>query len=314
MENKKIEINIVYSPQTEPPAIVYENDLGIIWNSPGKNTNMHNIGMGWYSIRDPEPNDSILVMEPFCVLERDYDLEFVKKFKHIFTWAIKAFEDESVVSKVVEINHPSCHDLPSKALVGQDWPGWDKRNNEIVFIANNKYSLHNSELYSFRLQLADMLHKHSKYSVSWYGEIPINKPYYRGKAFNKLEILKKAKFSVCTENSIDPIYTHNYFTEKMPEVWLAGAMPIYMGCYNIDSFGFADHSYIDLRIYCQKQENTFKIDNASLISRIEAFDAARYEGLKADIVYNVNKQDGLYHIISFKRVYEKIIQTYTTSH
>lgn len=306
----KIQINIVYAPSHSASNLIYENEFGEIWTGNSKMPGMHNVGMGWYSIPDPQPEDSIMVMEPFCVLDRDYNVDFVSKFKYIFTWAVKAFTDQSIINKVKEINHPSCHDLPSPHNIGENWLPWDKRSNEIVFIANNKTSVHNSELYSFRLKLADMLHERSSFKVSWYGEIPINKPYYSGKAHSKQDILSKVKYSVCTENSYDPTYTHNYFTEKMPEVWVAGAIPIYMGCYNIDSFKFPVHSYIDLRIYCRKDQENWRIDLDSLLQRIESLDTPRYENFKSDVVSNIRLPNGLYNIISYKRVYDKLITTF----
>lgn len=306
---EKIKIALVYSPQVGPTAPIYENEQGIIYSTQAPDRNMQNVGMGFYSIPDPTTDDCLLAIEPYCVLERDYDYTYVKNYKKIFTWTPQAFSQNHFTGKVVEINHPSCHYPPDPATMTQKWLDWDKRRDEIVFIANNKSSNHPSELYSFRLQLADTLHKHSKYKVSWYGEIPINRPYYRGKLESKNDILSQVKFSVCTENSYDGIYTHNYFTEKMPEVWFSGAIPIYMGCYNIDSFGFADHSYIDLRKYCSKRTKGWHIDHVSLLLRVENFDAMRYEHYKWHVLYNIQKENGLYHLISYPRMYDKIIST-----
>ncbi len=303
----KTAINIVYSPQTGPASIIYENEKGVVWTSSQYNPNMINVGMGFYSIPDPKSQDCFMIMEPYCVLERDYDPDYVAKFRKVFTWASKAFSQPSIKHKIVEINHPSLHEVPSIDNLASQWKSWDERKNEIVFIANNKSSKHDSELYSFRLNLAEMLHVKSKYKVSWYGEIPINRSYYKGKISDKLEVLRNAKFSVCTENSYHPIYTHNYFTEKMPEVWYAGAVPIYMGCYNVDDFGFPAHSYIDLRTYVNKDGHKVKIDLDALVARIEGFDSFRYENYKQDLVYNMARPNGLFHIVSFSRVYEKMI-------
>lgn len=311
MENKKLEIALVYLPQEGPPGIRYENDDGIIYNYQSPNRDMINVGMGFYSIPDPQPQDSLLAIEPFCVHERDYDLDYNGKYKHIFTWTARAFVRPEFKGKIVEINHPSCQDPPEPNAMVAGWKPWNERANEIVFIANNKNSSHGSSLYEFRIQLADLLHKHSKYKVSWYGQIPINRPYYRGTIEHKNEVLGSVKFSVCTENCYDPIYSHNYFTEKMPEVWFSGAIPIYMGCHNINSFGFAEHSYIDLRTYCpHRKGGRYVIDYGALLSRIESFDEKRYRNYRDDVLYNINKKENsLYSVISFDRMYDRIIQT-----
>lgn len=305
----KTEIAIVYGPQEGPIAKIYENDKAIVYTSKTKQSNMINVGMGWYSIPNPTPEDSILVLEPYCVLERDYDYTYVGQYKHIFSWTPRAFAHPAFANKIVEINHPCCKDPPNPDVMVENWLPWDQRSNEVVFIANNKMSRHESELYSLRLELADHFHAQGKFTVSWYGQSPVPKPYYKGQIEHKSEILGKVKFSVCNENCYDPIYSHNYFTEKMPEVWFAGAVPLYMGCFNINNFNFSPHSYFDLRTYVQGKRGNFNIDMNALTQRMLSFDAAQYENFKNDVKHNIKKENGLYHIISYDRVYEKIINT-----
>jgi hypothetical protein len=310
MTDEKVKINIVYSPQDGPPSKIYENDKAEIWNSKTRDPNRLNVGMGWYSIRDPNPEDSILVVEPYCVLDRDYELGFVKKFKHIFTWATNAFKHPSITNKVVHINHPTYHHPPSPNI-SETWSGWGQRNNEIIFVANNKSSKHHSELYSFRLILADILNVNSSFKVSWYGQMPIKRNYYRGRLDDKMATLRKTKFSVCTENSYDPSYTHNYFTEKMPDVWKAGSVPIYFGCHNIDEFGFFDGSYIDLRKYSRKDKNRWIIDKPRLIQKIEQFSEQDYNSYIQRLDNEIFKSGKFEKHTSYTNVYEKIIATLT---
>ena len=117
----KVIINIVYAPPQGPPNKIFENEKGEIWNSQGYDNSKINIGMGWYSIQDPKPVDSILVVEPYCVLQRDYSTEWTKKFKYIFTWANKGFKS-SVQDKIIDINHPTYHSFPDPNTVGNDGP------------------------------------------------------------------------------------------------------------------------------------------------------------------------------------------------
>ena len=58
---------------------------------------------------------------------------------------------------------------------------------------------------------------------------------------DKWDGLGPYKFSLAIENSVH----HNYFTEKISDVFLAFAMPIYFGCPNIKDF-FDDRSYLAL--------------------------------------------------------------------
>lgn len=299
-------VNIVYTPQTDAPHKVYENEKGEIWRSGKYDFNKINIGMGWYSIRKPKPIDGIWVVEPFCILERDYDKIFLKGFRNIYTWAVKAF-DPGLQQKIVEMNHPTYHHFSELGELEKHWVKWSDKEDEIIFVANNKSSQHHSELYSLRLQLADMFDKKSKFKVSWYGQIPIKRPYYRGTVDNKRDVVAKAKFSVCTENSYDPIYTHGYFTEKLPDVWMAGTVPLYMGCYNVDDFDFPEHSYIDLRKYVKKSGKKFKVDEKTLIDRIENFSEERYNNWLDD-VREVLKPEKLKKLSSYDLAYEKIIE------
>lgn len=307
---EKVILNIVYKPQVGPSHKVFENEKGEIWHSQTKDPNKINIGMGWYSIQKPAPDDSILVVEPFCVLERDYDPGFTKKFKHIFTWAIKGFTHRAVESKVVEIIHPTYHNFPDNETIEQGWPDWDKRSNEIIFVANNKSSKHFSELYSLRLLLADILDVRSKFDVSWYGQIPIKRKYYKGALPDKHSKLQSVKFSVCTENSYHPNYTYNYFTEKMPDAWKAGAVPLYMGCHNVDDFNFPKESYIDLREYCKKDHKRWVIDKQGLIDKIENYSEQEYNTYREKLKSEIFMSNKFHDRTAFKNAFEKMIDTF----
>jgi hypothetical protein len=313
--SKRLNINIVYSPQKGDPHKVFENHKGEIWHSKTKLSGKHNIGMGWYSIRNPKPQDSILVLEPFCVLPRDYRKDFVRKFKYVFTWAVKALHYPVLRKKIIEINHPSCRDLLARKHHSKTWLPWDKRADEIVFIANNKSSTHESELYTLRRVLADFLDKHSKYKVSWYGQIPLNKPYFRGKLQSKHRLLQQVKFSVCTENCYHKIYSHNYFTEKMPEVWGAGAVPLYIGCHNIDKFKYPKESYMDLREYLKLNNKNSErgILKDKLLNCLNSYSREQYNAYARSILTNVLTENALLSQISYNNMYKKIINTFHSS-
>lgn len=310
MSNKKI-INIVYAPGKDSPKKMFENKKGEIWNSNKYDPKKINIGMGWYSIKDPKPQDSILVVEPISILERDYSPNFAGKFKYIFTWASKAFTNEVFKNKIIEITHPTYHNSPNLDNIKSKWLPWDQRENKIIFVANNKSSQHYSELYSFRLILADILHEYSSFQVEWYGQIPIKKDYYKGDLDNKQQLLNKVKFSVCTENSYDSIYTHNYFTEKMPDVWQSGSIPIYFGCFNIDDFNLPKNSYIDLRNYCKKENGKWIIKKEELINKIETFSNENYNSYLKDLENDIFKSGKFDKLTSFEDTYKKIINKFS---
>lgn len=241
------ELNIIYTAQAGPTHVTYSSENGKIWFSSGYKENMPNIAMNSYSAVKIGTNDSLFIAEPMCVLEQNYNIDFANKFKYIFTWATKVFKNTKVEHKVVYVNFPSYRNNP--LITKENWLAWGDRSNEIVFIANNKSSPHSTELYSLRIKLADWLHANSSLNVSWYGNMPIRRPYYKGNVGSKTDILTKVKFCVCCENSYDPVYSANFLTEKLPDVWFSGAVPIYMGCSNMNELGVSENNYIDLLPY-----------------------------------------------------------------
>ena len=162
------------------------------------------------------------------------------------------------------------------------------------------------------MELAEYLALNTKFKVSWYGQIPIPKTYYRGQLDSKMDVLRKAKFSICTENCYDSIYSHGYFSEKLPDVFLAGAVPIYMGGFNVDEFKLPP--YIDLRTYVNHKlqgDGAFNvIDFTSLISRMEGYTEDYYNQYLGLLEENLNDPQGLFYYTSWDRVYEKMIDTF----
>ena len=53
----KIQISLVYGPQQGPPAILYENEQAVLWTSATRQEGMANVGMGFYSLPNPGPED-----------------------------------------------------------------------------------------------------------------------------------------------------------------------------------------------------------------------------------------------------------------
>jgi len=299
------EVNIIYKPHKGQPSLHYTGPEGRIWMHNKERAGAYNIGMSYYSSNGRNTN-AIYVIEPRCVLEQDYNTNFVKKFDKIFTWAVKGFDDE-VSDKIIELNHPSCRNHLSVEQLKKNHVPWEKRKDEIIFIANNKSSRHPSQLYTLRVLLADKLSKHFK--VKWYGQMPLKRPYYHGKLPNKNTVLSQARFTICTENSYAPKWSHNYLTEKMPEAWLSGAVPIYMGCYNIDDFGFAKESYIDLRPIVAKEGKKHKVDFNKLVDTIKSFNKQKFDTMTEAVFENMAKPKGLFYHISSDRVYKKMLES-----
>ena len=293
-----IKLNLVYSDHSGNNELIHENEYGKVWLTANPSNEIANVAMNYYSANNIKSNDSIFLAEPICVLERNYDINFLKQFKYVFTWGPKIFQGTPIEKRAIYVNFPSYRHNPQ--IDSTTWIPWEKRANEIVFIANNKTSRHPSELYSLRLKLADWLHANSSFNVSWYGNMPVPRAYYRGKIQNKNEVLSKVKFSVCIENSYDLKYTAGFLTEKLPDVWLAGAIPIYMGCSNLHALGIPENSYINLL--------PFKNNFTALNQLITNFSENQYY----DILNNY-KYISMYEISSYQNMCDIMIKTYYTS-
>lgn len=315
VKDEKIDINVMYTCHSGKQVQHFENDKGRVWMHSARDRRMVNVGFGWYSLQKPKkPTDCIYVIEPRCVVKNDYDIRLVSKFNHIFTWAVKAFEGKVNPEKLVELNHPSCWKrTPTQEQLEKSWKSWDERKDEIVFIANNKKGQHVSELYTTRIALADYFHNHTHFEVSWYGHFNLSKPYYKGKIEEKHSVLNNAKFSICIENSYHKIYSHNYFTEKMPEVWFGGAVPVYMGCFNIDSFNLPKESYIDIRPFVNNLNmhgnEKPEIAMRALYRKLKNYTKEDYNKMRNGLFSTIKDPKGLYHIISTDRNHKKMIET-----
>lgn len=310
---EKVKVNLIYTPQNvDATAPRFVNEFGELWMNATHKPDMHNISMSFYSANYPNPireGDSIYVIEPFCVSERDYDFDFLSKFKYIFTWATQVFKDTPLQNKIIPLRHPSCYGVNESVYESRkkNWSSWNERRNEITFIANNKSSNHFSELYSTRKTLAQWLFNNSeKHAITWYSQSDTPSPYYKGTIHgDKSEVLNHVKFSICTENCYDINFSTNYFTEKMPEVWLAGAVPIYMGCHNIDHFGFNPNSYIDLRKF--REGKNLKL--RELLNCINDYTEEDYNKYLIAVEENVYKAK-LFNLISDEAVMAKMIEVF----
>lgn len=291
-----IELNLIYASQKEPPHIAHENSIGKMWMSNARKEGVANIGMNYDSALNMKENDSILILEPPCIIMEHYNVNFLNKFRYIFTWATKNLEQTSIANKLIYTNFPSYKNNPQ---IDGNWPSWDERTDEVVFIANNKQSGHPTELYSLRVKLADWLHSSSCFKVSWYGNMPINRPYYRGNVQNKQDILRKVKFHVCIENCYDPISSAGFLTEKLPDAWFAGTVPIYMGCSNMSELGIDQNCYIDLL--------PFRAKFRDLEQRLKSFTVDNYKQMTENYT---ELSDRMHELTSYENVFDTMLQSY----
>lgn len=106
-------------------------------------------------------------------------------------------------------------------------------------ITYNKDTTYTGTLYKQRVELIeDLLNKDVDIDV--YGRNWENSPYkgdprIKGTVKDKIDSLKDYDFSICIENCIED----GYFTEKLTDCMLCDTTPLYMGCPDIETFGFS---------------------------------------------------------------------------
>lgn len=82
-------------------------------------------------------------------------------------------------------------------------------------------------------------------------------------------LMSKARFVFCFENIHDPVYSVNYMTEKIFHGFIAAAIPIYCGCWNIEELISPD-LFIDIR--------QFDYDIERVMNHCEAMNETEYAG------------------------------------
>ena len=120
-----------------------------------------------------------------------------------------------------------------------------KSKKLLVNISGFKISTYPNELYSKRIEAIKYFEENAKDQFDLFG-IGWDKsffPSYRGKIENKLEILKKYKFSVCYENMNN---INGLISEKIFDCFFARCIPIFWGAENISDYIPSD-CYIDKR-------------------------------------------------------------------
>jgi len=120
------------------------------------------------------------------------------------------------------------------------------RRNAICQVVGAKHSLLSSELYTVRRDVAHWFHRHGSLPLNVYGRPAMHVPNYRGGTDDKLATMQQYRFSLCFENSYHPRWTRGYMTEKLLDSLQAEAVPIYMGCSNVEDYVPTD-CFIDYR-------------------------------------------------------------------
>ena len=296
-------INIIYRWVKSNGQTKYECKEFKVIVSKNRVPNAKNVWMNATFANNSHKDDSLLSMEPHCICPRNYNRQFIHQFSHAFLWTTKPF-DGKIPKNVTLITHPIWDGtIPAQNYKSGQLP-WGQRKNEIVLVANNKTSARPEQLYTLRIQTMNkLMNKSHNMKLSGYGNKGFKRPWYISPLKNKKQLLNTVKFNLCMENCYHPKFSHNYFTEKMFDALIAGSVPIYMGCYNIDELNLPK-TYIDLRKYTSKTDKGYVLSNVKgLVNEIKSFDKKKYIKLQKEVEDSINDPNGLYKLISYEAVF-----------
>jgi alpha(1,3/1,4) fucosyltransferase len=198
----------------------------------------------------------LILLEPPAVMPQYYQASYHAYFDTIFTM----FD--------LMIDHKKYCKLyfPQNSLVYNGSPIDFNKKKLCTFIASNKSSKHEHELYTARKQIIYFFEKNYAQDFEFYGHMwePHIYTTYKGTIGSKYEILKNFKFCIAYENMRN---TRGYITEKIFDCFIMGCVPIYWGAENI-----AD--YIPPNCFISRED--FKSDQ-ELYNFLKSMSAEQYE-------------------------------------
>lgn len=205
----------------------------------------------------------LLLFESELIRPDNWNIESHSHFNKIFTW------NDQYIDNVKYFKFNFTHF--GKAQFNY----FAEKTQFCTLIAGNKYVNHPLELYSKRIEVIRWFEKYRPHFFNFYGmgwdlytfKIPVvskifNRikilraffadtwPLYNGAVENKIELLKKYKFSICYENAKD---ISGYITEKIFDSLSAGCIPVYWGAPNIKDF-VPENCFIDKRLFSSYEE------------------------------------------------------------
>jgi hypothetical protein len=197
----------------------------------------------------------------------NWKLDIHNKFDIIFTWSNELLLNNSKYKKIYLTNLDKNNNYYKKI---------EHKNNSIILLNSNKKLCSKNELYSLRRSIIDFAHKNKITNFKLFGNdwdritFSMNKWYsfLNSKRFNfifksnryknissgvvvdKDREMSNFDFSICFEN-VKGI--PDYFTEKITDTMIAGVIPVYYGCPNINKY-FPENTYIDFQEFRNVEE------------------------------------------------------------
>jgi hypothetical protein len=189
------------------------------------------------------PNERLVLLlhEPPTVEEAGYKPDFQAHFGKILTW------DDDLVDgkKFFKYHYPDLKPLLP------DLVSFEEKRFCVLF-GTRRASKHPKELYREREKVIRFFETKPVGEFDLFGNNWEKRKYtsWRGRASDKLDLLKRYKFSICYENMKE---VKGYITEKIFDCFAAGNVPVYLGASNITDY-IPKECFIDRRAFGSEQE------------------------------------------------------------
>ncbi|MBX9744108.1 MAG: hypothetical protein K2X08_02725 [Chlamydiales bacterium] len=186
-----------------------------------------------------EEKSFLILFESIAVLPLQFKWDHIKRYAKVFSWNDDIIKEHQAIKFCYPVWKPFEGELP-----------FSQRKFSCM-IASNKQFPYAYELYTEREKIIQ--YHEGSVLFDLYGKGWGKKQYstHRGISINKMNDLKKYRFTYCLENS----YKNNngYITEKIFDAFAAGAIPIYKGASNIYQY-IPSHCFIDYDRFASLEE------------------------------------------------------------
>ncbi|MFZ5953483.1 MAG: glycosyltransferase family 10 domain-containing protein [Candidatus Dependentiae bacterium] len=227
----------------------------------------------------------LFLWEPPSVSPHNYNQAFHYPFAKVATWM-----DELVDGKKYHKMY-----YPVRNEVIKDVVPFEQKKLATM-IAFNKNSGHPRQLYGQRAELVNFFEHYHQEDFDIYGNWwPQHYKTYKGTVKSKVDTLKHYKFVFAYEN-IEGI--SGYVTEKMFDVFWAGAVPVYWGADNIEQY-VPKNCFIDRRDFA---------DNEQLYQHLKNMSKETYEQYLVNIKnYLASSQSTMFSPLNLSNVFSQMV-------
>jgi hypothetical protein len=214
------------------------------------------------------------MVEACNVVPQNYNHDIFSKYKKIYTWNSKVYNDLKTDIDIVKVNGFPLFD--NHYNLDSFIPIEEKQG--LCLICRHRETDIEWDISPTRLEMMMRINYPIKHC---YGKVAYGGDMYKGligndrteqspSSLEKLKLLNKYKFNLCFENCYHHCWSWDYITEKITDCFKAKTIPIYWGCYNIE-----DHIPKELFIDFREWIN----DISGLSNYLLKFDNKQYKNM-----------------------------------